>query len=227
MGFDGDIDSVPVLAEQFARTAHREQLDKASRPYIEHLRRVAERVRGFGPHALAVAWLHDVIEDCDVTAEDLQKQGFPMAVVDAVQALTKRSGESHEDAVRRACADPIAKVVKAADVADNSDPARLALLDPELAERLSKKYARASALLEQLGAPTMQRPSSPSAIEMYDDAVARAAHEHPDWRPGQAAFNVLRDMRPDLAYRVAGSELDPFHRDAALEEFRQWLSRHW
>ena len=41
---------------------------------------------------MSVALLHDVIEDSDITAEDLLNNGIPSNIVDAVQCLTKKSG---------------------------------------------------------------------------------------------------------------------------------------
>ena len=140
-------------AEKLATDHHRGQTDKADQPYIDHPRRVAQRVSGFGPEFEAAAWLHDVVEDTTVTMDDLRRQ-FPDAVVEAVAALTKEKGSSdHAAAVARACADPIAKVVKAADVADNSDPARLALVAEPKRSELTDKYRRARQLLDEQGAP--------------------------------------------------------------------------
>lgn len=137
-------------AEEFAREHHAGQVDKAGRPYVEHPMRVRDRVRG--PAARMAALLHDVIEDCGVTAEELLADGCPADVVRAVQALTKVKGEPLEASMRRVAADPLAVQVKRADIADNSDPARLAVLEPALAERLAEKYRRSTALLDQLAA---------------------------------------------------------------------------
>lgn len=51
-------------AKELAHRAHAGQVDKAGRPYIEHVARVAAAVAD-DPLAEAVAWLHDVLEDCD------------------------------------------------------------------------------------------------------------------------------------------------------------------
>ena len=151
-----------VLARAFALAAHAGQVDKAGNAYAGHVARVATRVElaGYSPEHVAAAWLHDTIEDCEGIDEDLLADtGFVPEVVDAVEALTKRPAtadrpkEDYLDAVRRACVDPIARVVKAADNADNGDPARLAVLPEELRDRLTQKYAEARALLDELGAP--------------------------------------------------------------------------
>ena len=64
-----------------------------------------------------------------------------------VEAVTKRAGEPTEDYFARVLACPGAIDVKRADLADNTDPARLALLDEALRAKLEAKYERAFELL--------------------------------------------------------------------------------
>ena len=144
-------------ARRVALQAHDGQVDKAGAPYITHPARVAARVRdaGGGVRAEAVAWLHDVVEDCGVTLDDLRGQGFDDGVVAAVDALTRRDGVPAEAYYARIAADPLALAVKLADVADNADPARLALLDPATRTRLEDKYAAAR---RALALPPPPRP---------------------------------------------------------------------
>ncbi len=71
------------------------------------------------------AALHDVVEDSDVTLQQLTSEGFPAEVVEAVEALTKRPGETRIQAAHRAAAHPIARVVKLADNAENLDISRI------------------------------------------------------------------------------------------------------
>jgi len=145
----GDWDVHLARAADFARMAHEGQVDKAGRPYIEHPARVAGRLLmgGYGAPCVVTAWLHDVVEDCDVSLEGLAVAGFPAEVVEAVDALTRRGGETYRDAVRRAAANPIARVVKIADNLDNSDEGRLALLPDDTARRLRAKYRKAMGAL--------------------------------------------------------------------------------
>jgi GTP diphosphokinase / guanosine-3',5'-bis(diphosphate) 3'-diphosphatase len=110
-------------AIELAARAHAGQLDKAGQPYILHPLRLMLAVHK--PHERMAAILHDVVEDTPMTFEDLVHAGFPTEVVTAVQALTKQSGESRIDAAHRAAADPIARVVKLADVTDNMDLSRI------------------------------------------------------------------------------------------------------
>ena len=77
------------------------------------------------PKARIAAVLHDILEDTDVTEAQLQAMGFDQDVIVAVQALTKRKGETRLEAAKRAKADPIAREVKMADNADNLDLSRL------------------------------------------------------------------------------------------------------
>lgn len=144
---------VPRVVQQarvIAAQAHAGQVDKAGKPYLTHPARVAYAVRaaGGGAEAEAAAWLHDVLEDTTVTAEHLLAVDIPPAVVEAVIALTGRRGEPYEDKVLRAKANPISRIVKRADISDNADPERLALLDHVTAARLRAKYARGKALLD-------------------------------------------------------------------------------
>jgi len=137
--------SLAALAEEIAAAAHRGQVDKAGQPYITHPARVAARVAG-DENAVAVAWLHDVVEDTAVTLVDLE-ESFPAEVTTAVDALTRRPGEAPAAYYARVRAVPLALTVKLADMADNSDPQRLARLDAATRERLIAKYARARAEL--------------------------------------------------------------------------------
>lgn len=146
------------LAERVARRAHADQVDKAGAPYIDHPTRVATAVRQQAPDSSAdlveaAAWLHDVVEDTGVTLDRLAELGLPGAVVNAVDALTRRHGEQSDMYYTRVAADPVALVVKLADLADNSDPERLALLDATTRQRLTAKYDHArQALLSRLAA---------------------------------------------------------------------------
>ena len=142
----------PALVEtarRLATQAHGEQKDKAGNPYIDHPRRVAERLEAAGASAQAVAagWLHDVLEDTPTTATDLAAVGIPAEVIDAVTAVTKRPGEPTEDYAARIRASALGLQVKEADLADNCDPARMALLDENTRERLTSKYRRMRTLL--------------------------------------------------------------------------------
>jgi len=110
-------------AIEIAATAHAGQLDKQGQPYILHPLRVMMAVNS--EHERMAAVLHDVVEDSAITYDDLISEGFPKEVVEAVRLLTRAKGASRIDAARKAVRDPIARVVKLADVTDNSDMSRI------------------------------------------------------------------------------------------------------
>jgi guanosine-3',5'-bis(diphosphate) 3'-pyrophosphohydrolase len=128
-----------------AATAHSGQLDKAGKPYILHPLRVMLAVET--PEERLAAMLHDVVEDTSVTLDELRAEGFPDAVIAAVDALTKRADESRLDAAKRAAQDPIARRVKLADVRDNMDLRRLPNPGPRDYARL-EEYRAVEALLQ-------------------------------------------------------------------------------
>lgn len=63
--------------------------------------------------------------------------------------------------------------------------------------------------------------------EEYTAEVAAKLSEYPYWRRGQAAFNVLYRVRPDLGETIHTGKLDPFHRDDRLPEFYEWVEENW
>lgn len=134
-----------------AAKAHAEQFDKVGLPYLMHpLRMVNEALgRGCHPNVAIVAALHDVVEDSCLTLDDLRASGFSAAVIEALDAVTKRNGESYEAFIDRCnAASAVARCVKLLDLADNLEPSRMRYLPPETRARLSAKYYAARAKLE-------------------------------------------------------------------------------
>lgn len=106
-----------------AARKHAGQTDKANQPYIFHPLRLMLKMKT--PEQQFVAVLHDILEDTDTTVVDLISLGFSSEVIEAIQALTKKEGESRIEAAYRAVRNPIARAVKLADVADNMDLSRI------------------------------------------------------------------------------------------------------
>jgi (p)ppGpp synthase/HD superfamily hydrolase len=131
-------------AKALAERAHAGQVDKAGLPYIEHVARVAAAVAHYAePEVEAVAWLHDVLEDCGPEHRN-EVLCFPSeTVADAANLLTRYPHLTDSFYYSRIRRNPLALVVKLADIADNADEARLALLDHATANRLRRKYAKA------------------------------------------------------------------------------------
>ncbi|MGW0787361.1 HD domain-containing protein [Streptomyces sp. NPDC002911] len=135
--------------EAIAREAHREQTDKAGRPYAEHLAAVAEgvRVRGGSEEQVAAAWLHDAVEDGALSGQWLEEAPLSRRVKEMVLAVTKRDGEDLFTYTGRILATPGALLIKESDLAHNADPDRLAVLEPATRTRLTEKYAQVRDLL--------------------------------------------------------------------------------
>lgn len=109
-----------LKAQRLAYDAHEGQTYGDS-PFIIHPKDVVLRSyrAAYGPVAIAAAWLHDVVEDTDVTLDDLRERGFDERVVTAVDALTRRDGEQYFDYIRRAMQHPVGHLVKIADNRSN------------------------------------------------------------------------------------------------------------
>ncbi|MGH7126793.1 MAG: hypothetical protein ACREFI_20620 [Stellaceae bacterium] len=131
-----------------AAEAHAGQVDKAGAAYVLHPLRMMLRVTT--PAERIVAVLHDVCEDCpEWTFDRLRAEGFSEQVIEALQSVTKRSGEDYEAFVRRAAENPIGRCVKLADLNDNCDLSRIASPTQRDFERI-RKYRAAIALIESL-----------------------------------------------------------------------------
>ncbi|MBH2002276.1 MAG: guanosine-3',5'-bis(diphosphate) 3'-pyrophosphohydrolase [Moraxellaceae bacterium] len=127
-----------------AAQQHAGQVDKANAPYILHPLRVMLNVPTIEHKIVAV--LHDVLEDTETSTEDLRKLGFQQQIIDAILALTKKAGESRLQAAQRTVQNPIARVVKLADIADNMDLSRIQSPTVKDFERL-KEYQKVRDIL--------------------------------------------------------------------------------
>lgn len=116
---------MPTLEDAIALAvnAHAGQVDKVGQPYILHPLRVMFAVEGETARMAGV--LHDVVEDTDVTFDQLREMGYSEEVIEALDCLTRREDETYAEFVERARANPIARQVKIADIEDNMDIRRL------------------------------------------------------------------------------------------------------
>ncbi len=137
---------------KIAYKQHHGAEDKAGLPYIFHPYHLAEQM-GDDEYAICVALLHDVVEDTDMTFEDLEQAGFPGGIITALKCLTHEDGVPYLGAyIEGIKADPLARKVKLADLRHNSDPTRLPPAGDEREQRLREKrmekYAAAIRFLE-------------------------------------------------------------------------------
>ncbi len=123
----------------FAAEHHAGQVDKAGHPYILHPVAVAAALAGDGPVTMAVALLHDVVEDTEVTIEEIEER-FGPTVAGPVALLTKPDGDvDYGEYLDRIIEDPIATVVKLADMRHNLGRVDQ-LDDAAVVTRLRRKY---------------------------------------------------------------------------------------
>ena len=136
---------------------HAGQVDKSGKPYILHPLRLMLQFEDMDSQLAAV--LHDVIEDGNISLDELRGIGLSETVVEAVGCLTKRPGETYEGYIERIGEVELARRVKLRDLRDNMDTTRLAALSPADLERLAK-YHRALQRLSEL-----ERASSQAKVE--------------------------------------------------------------
>lgn len=126
--------------------AHVEQKDKSGLPYVFHPFHLAEQMET--EETIIIALLHDVVEDSDISLEDLANEGFSKEIIEALALLTHNDGSKYPDYVARIKKNPLAKTVKLADLKHNSDITRLDVVDEKALER-RKKYLDAIKFLEE------------------------------------------------------------------------------
>jgi (p)ppGpp synthase/HD superfamily hydrolase len=124
---------------------HKEQVDKSGLPYVFHPFHLAEQMET--EDTTIVALLHDVVEDSELTLDDLRQMGFGDAVIAALALLTHDPAVEYMDYVRAIKDNPIARAVKLADLRHNSDLTRLDTLDEKALAR-REKYLQAMTLLK-------------------------------------------------------------------------------
>jgi (p)ppGpp synthase/HD superfamily hydrolase len=131
-------DSIAFAVEKYRGHA----ADKGGEPYVLHPLRVMLAMDT--DRARRVAVLHDVVEDCDVSLDDLRAMGYPEVEVRALDALTWRrgDGETYDAFIDRLSPDPLAREVKLADLTDNMDVRRLKRVADADRDRLDR-YVRA------------------------------------------------------------------------------------
>ena len=126
--------------------AHKDQIDKSGIPYVFHPIHLAEQMKD--EDTTVVALLHDVVEDTDYTLENLREIGFNQRVIAAIALMTHADSVPYMDYVAKIKDNPIAKAVKLADLAHNSDMTRMDVIDEKVTARV-EKYAKAIRFLNE------------------------------------------------------------------------------
>ena len=135
-------------AMQIAYAAHHGQFDYNGIPYIFHPIHLAEQMED--EISCCAALLHDVVEDTDITLEELSRE-FPAEVIDILNLLTHDDAVPYFDYVRAIKAHPTARKIKLADIAHNSDQTRCVGSDltEETLAFWKEKYAKATKILTE------------------------------------------------------------------------------
>lgn len=124
-------DALALVASKFQGMT-----DKDGEPYVMHCLRVMMGVDD--PLAQQVALMHDLVEDTDVTIEDLKTRGFAAEVLAAVDLVTHKSEDSYAEYVVRIKENPIARSVKLSDLRDNSAMGRILYREDRLQRDLNR-----------------------------------------------------------------------------------------
>jgi (p)ppGpp synthase/HD superfamily hydrolase len=131
-------------AEDFARRHHGDQLDAQGQPYCDaHLAPVAAVLAPYDEILEACGWLHDVVEDTNVTFWLLNRT-FGSLITETVRSVTKLPEETYDDMIARAAAHPLGRLVKLADNYVNRNRMDgLRAINPAKADSLTVRYERA------------------------------------------------------------------------------------
>ena len=127
--------------------AHKNQYDKSGMPYVFHPFHLAEQMTD--EISTTCALLHDVVEDTDITLEDLAEMGFPKDVLEVLDLLTHKEGVEYMDYIKIISQNKIAVKVKIADLIHNSDTTRTEKIDEWVIKR-NLKYKKALDYLNSL-----------------------------------------------------------------------------
>lgn len=126
--------------------AHVNQVDKAGIPYVFHPFHLAEQMDT--EESVCVALLHDVVEDTNISFEDLIEEGFNADIINALKLLTHIDAIPYMTYVTNIKNNPLAKKVKLADLKHNSDLSRLDLSVDNIPPKL-ELYKEAIRYLEE------------------------------------------------------------------------------
>lgn len=137
--------SLTYLAMRIAYNAHNGVIDKSGAPYIFHPYEVASRMDD--EVSTCVALLHDVVEDTDMTFDDLRAEGIPESVIAPLRLLTHDSDVPYMEYIEEVSSDPIAIKVKLSDLQHNMDTSRYCRPMTVKEQRRQEKYQNAKEFL--------------------------------------------------------------------------------
>ena len=113
------------IAENIARKEHKDQKRWSGEPYITHPEAIVKQLRSEKwcfinlDYLFATAWLHDVIENCNITVGDLLGAKIPDEIIESLLAISKVDNEDYLNYILRVSNNEIARIVKIADITHN------------------------------------------------------------------------------------------------------------
>ena len=137
------------VAIYIAAKYHKGQRDKGDEPYILHPLRVMMGLSIHDYELMAIAVLHDVVEDTEYTLQMLKYRGFSNRVVAGVDALSIRDNEKRDDYLERVKVNADAVRIKIQDLRDNTNIMRLLDIEDRDIRRL-KMYHKTHMELKEL-----------------------------------------------------------------------------
>ena len=154
-----NLTSILEKARLLAQPSHAGQFDKAGKPYFVHVekvsRTVGELINSWNHPALnfllkaqIVGYLHDILEDTEITGKELNEHEIPEDCILAIEAITKVEGMPYQDYLDQVRRNKLASVVKIADMMHNSDLTRLEQITEKDLTRQTK-YQKAIAYLSE------------------------------------------------------------------------------
>jgi (p)ppGpp synthase/HD superfamily hydrolase len=132
-----------------AAICHNKDVDKGGKPYILHPLRIMYRLRTDDLELMAMAALHDVLEDSELTVEDFRAFGFSERIIEGCDRLTHKEGMDYEQYIDVIGQSPDSTAVKIEDLRDNSDIMRMKGVRQKDFDRLAK-YHRSFQYLRDL-----------------------------------------------------------------------------
>ena len=134
-------------ARSLAERLHAGQVDKAGRPYIEHLERVVGILKASWPDAteaeIEAAWLHDVVEDTPITLDFIAERcgmlvaRYVSAMTDTKNMYMNRAARKEVDRKRLSESNREVQTIKVCDLIDNTES--IVQYDPNFARTYLKE----------------------------------------------------------------------------------------
>lgn len=133
-------DNLIFKALELVTTLFENDTDKGGFPYIIHLIYVYRHVSSIDEKVVAL--LHDVIEDKEVTSDELVEIGFPSDIVNDVLLLTRKKPMEYNEYIDRLIKSGSIRAlhVKLADLENNMDLTRIKNPTVKDFERVQKRY---------------------------------------------------------------------------------------